>query len=359
MARPPYLPQDNLIVIYYSTTDAKYNTTLLLECVDEAGLTSTNPVLLSHSDDFSSNVFTWRTLASCKSEPSDSCQVVQYATGFTIDLDTFKPTSIESQTSDVGGSLALSLCGVLTDPSLGDCYTNNKTAVCLSQGSLHHPIATGSTSKWFYGEDIVVSYSEGYDCLDSSSPFDSSVELTLQCGTSTSLSFSEPVDECVYQVLWQTPTLCQYQVECSVTYNEQTYDLNWLKAFDTNWRVTFDNKKFLINICHNLLPEDTQTCDSTAAICMLSGGKAVSLGQVGAGPEYVREGQLKIEYENGEECRDGRYSATVVFNCEKGADLEDYINQSVDVSYTLIPIRCIYGCDVSRAVTIHSTWLHT
>ena len=73
----------------------------------------------------------------------------------------------------------------------------------------------------------------------------------------------------------------------------------------------------------------------------------------------MKEGQLKIEYENGEECRDGRYSATVVFNCEKGADLEDYINQSIDVSYTLIPIRCIYGCDVSRAVTIHSTGLHT
>ncbi|KAI6655208.1 Cation-independent mannose-6-phosphate receptor-like [Oopsacas minuta] len=329
MTHSPYLLRDNLLLLSYSTEDAKYNTTVGLECSEESQ-SVTDPILVYHSADFSTNIFSWLTLAACQSEASDSCQVVQYSTGFTIDLDSFKAVSIQSQSNDVGDKLAISLCGALTDPSLGDCYSNNNTAVCYSKGSDHYPIATSNTSKWFYGDEIVVSYYNGFNCLDQSSPFKSSVELTLQCGDSESQSFVEPSNECVYQVLWQSPLLCQYQVECSVTHNGYDYDLNWLKAYDSNWRVSLSDKKFLINVCHNLLPEETQTCDSTAAICMISGNHAVNLGQVTNGPQYVSEGALQIEYKNGDECGDGTYSSTIQFNCQKGADLEDYITQSVN-----------------------------
>ena len=328
MREPPFLLDDDIIVILY--VSATSNTTMFLDCPGE-GQAAGDPTPLRPSQDFSSNIFYWHSLAACRSGASDSCQVVQYSTGFTIDLDHFRAASIDSQTSDVGGSLSISLCGALTDPNLGSCY-NNETAVCLTKGDKHYPIATDSTSKWFYGEAIVISYYDGYECLDSSSPFQSSVELTLQCGPNQYQIVEERSDECVYQVLWETPVLCQYQVECSVTNGEQDYDLNWLKAYDNNWIVNFNGDKFLINVCHNLLPDGSQECNSTAAVCMLSGDKAVSLGQVSKGPEYVSEGSLKIDYWDGDACGDGKYSSTIFFNCQKGADLEDYITQRSDVS---------------------------
>ena len=327
MTEAPFLIENHIIVLHYSS--ATSNTSVFLDCPGEAQ-SAGGPTLLRTTQDFSTNILYWTSLAACRSGASDSCQVVQYSTGFTIDLDHFPVASIDSQTSDVGGSLSLSLCGPLTDASLDSC-SNNETAVCLTKGGKHYPIATDITSKWFYGDEIVVSYYDGYDCLDSSSPFKSSVELTLLCGPTQQQKVQERSEECVYQVLWETPVLCQYQVECSVTHEGQDYDLNWLKAYDSNWIVNFNGDKFLINVCHNLLPDGSQECNSTAAICMLSGDKVVSLGQVSEGPEYVSEGSLKIDYFDGDVCGDGRYSSTIEFICQKGADLEDYITQESHV----------------------------
>ena len=357
MTEAPHLLENNIIVLSYSSGTA--NTTIFLGCPGE-GQSAGNPTFLRSSEDLSINIFYWHSLAACRSGASDSCQVEQYSTGFTIDLDHFSMTSVESQSSDGGVSLSISLCGPLTDASLDSC-NNNQTAVCLTKGGKHYPIATDLTSKWFYGYEVVVSYYDGYKCMDTSSPFKSSVELTLQCGPTQHITMQERSDECAYQVLWETPVLCQYQVECSVTHEGQDYDLNWLKAYDTNWIVNFDGNKFLINVCHNLLPDGSQECNNTAAICMLSGGHAVSLGQVTNGPEFVSEGNLKIDYFDGDVCGDARYSSTILFSCQKGADLEDYITQEKDVSTELdtelyVLFELSYIC---RGVTIHSHGPHT
>ena len=330
MTQPPHLVQDNIVVLFYSTPDASRNSTVFLYCPGEDQAAG-GPTSISHSSDSSLNFFSWKTIAACRSEPSDSCQMVQYGTGFTIDLEKFPVASVVPGVSGVGGSLTIALCGSLAGTALGECNDGN-TAVCLTMDSSFHRIATNHTSKWFYGDSILISYYDGFSCLDSSSKFASSVEVMMQCGTSEKQTLLGRSDECVYRMQWETPSLCQYQVECSVENGGEKYDLNWLKAFDNNWRVKFNEDLFLINVCHNLLPEEKQICPATAAICMLSGSHAVSLGQVSASPQYVSEGKLKIEYINGDVCGEGTYNATINFICERGADLEEYITMEKSVS---------------------------
>jgi insulin-like growth factor 2 receptor len=270
----------------------------------------------------------WYTSFACP-VPSDdeACTLFDVQSGGIIDLNVLH--NLGDVTVQLAGNerLVLSVCGsTQTCPQSGACIIDNKG----------HSVSVGRPSATLIETSTGVQLTMGLGgaCNANRTKFSSTV-VNFVCAPASD-EITQPTlassDGCTYILDWPTPYACADvpPVQCSVedSTTGALYDLSPFIQSKQNWKVPVPHHSNLfleVNVCaplHNAVALGCSEEDSACLVDLTNSSLSLSLGQV-SGP-ILQNGQLFIEYDQGEVCLDDEnYTTRMYFICGTEATLSE------------------------------------
>ncbi|XP_069811536.1 cation-independent mannose-6-phosphate receptor [Dendropsophus ebraccatus] len=290
------------------------------------------PQLISNLQNCDYN-FLWITASACPLTVSthDECRVKNPATGHEFDL-----LSLSSKDGYLIGdrerSIQLNICSDIKNSPCGA-----GVGVCVSEGAKHINAGKSQRQITYVDQVLQLTYEEGDQCGANPLKKHRSV-FTFVCGANTAagslpslMSFAE--DTCTWQFSWNTPLVCEQEIQCSVRNGASLIDLSPLIKRIGYYEVLQSTEKegssdFYINICQPLNDIVDVKCPPGASSCRVSaGGEPIDIGRPSGAPQIDPTTQtviIKMESRTLCDTADkgkGNYSTTIVFHCNKGTDL--------------------------------------
>eukprot|EP00053_Salpingoeca_punica_P018832 m.187042 g.187042 ORF g.187042 m.187042 type:complete len:2205 (+) comp17514_c0_seq1:52-6666(+) len=266
-------------------------------------------------------VFVWETSFACPQESfiGSDCTATAIATGGRYDL------------SALNRATGYTVNGVSFNPCMRVPTCPNNALSCLADKS--HVLGTSGSSQLMLLDDTALYLSQSSpERCPNSQYFNYSLGITFNCNETAGqgkpvLSYS---DNCYYEFAWDTALACPPSpvVQCVAVDNttNTVYDLTPLMSRRTNFIAedTRENGKYiyLINVCGTIVP-DTRfpSCGLNSSVCQASLQNnlftEVSLGTVGQ--PVFSNGQLYLQYLNGDMCGTKPRSTRINFYCADGA----------------------------------------
>ncbi|XP_024119822.2 cation-independent mannose-6-phosphate receptor [Oryzias melastigma] len=352
------------------TDDQNYSSTIVFSC--KRGMDLGSPQMLRQQGCVF--LFEWETPLVCPdSTNSSGCQLTDSQLQFTFDL---RSLSEDVQVKADSGTYHLHVCGGVTEPAC------KQSAVCLVSGSGSNRSASsfgirkamsmdykheeqGLLMKYGGGDQCPPVTPEGKAC---SFPFIFLKESYLDCTTNgrtdgrkwcattpdydrdqkwgfcgevtakreSSILFScdrsagrgspklvaETVG-CSSDFHWATSAVCPpMKMECKLVIKHQTFDLRSLSSLTEPWKFKYQRHSYFINLCQGIhggvmgCPEDASVCRHSA------GGLTQTLGRVYTQKMRYDEGQISIQYTEGDEVCGNQVKASALIQLSCGSMVE-------------------------------------
>lgn len=252
---------------------------------------------------------------------SVNCSVTDQRSGNTYDLSTL---GTETGTITAGGStFHIAACG----GTIHHCHG----AVCVSTSSGMRDAGKFYNAPHFTGDDVIIDYTGGQDCLNS--------VVTFKCDWSNpqpAVIFRGMANnDCTYQYEWRTSRVCAGHANLQCVAHDAAgtaYDLSPLGRGigEANWDIDSslvfrqgDNKRFVMNVCKQVVQTAEIPADCIdASVCDLSTSRGPgghhAIGLLEDEPTFLEsEGVARIWYPS---TTDGVACGTLVeFSCLRGS----------------------------------------
>ncbi|KAG7460969.1 hypothetical protein MATL_G00204630 [Megalops atlanticus] len=338
----PQAAADGSISIVYlngdKCGDGRYSTRIIFQCDDSPG----SPMFESLNN--CEYVFIWRTSEACpvRRVQGENCKVRDPRSGYVFDLTPLSGKDYEVKESQYDYHFAV--CGPLKQRVCTHKDTgSDPVSSCQVEDKVHRIAGLATQNLIFDDGLIMINYTHGERCHK---VYERSTAILFSCDHSKSVGAPEFIREtpdCTYLFEWHTSLACLPFKTTSCSFNDDqgnSYDLSSLSLPRSNWEVetkTGSKDRYYINVCKSLVPQSgAWNCPSSAASCLKSSDRYVSLGEVESGLRWEKN-VLVLRYTNGENCTDGvRKRTTIIrFKCDKN---------KVDSMPTLITAieECVY-----------------
>ncbi|XP_056423214.1 cation-independent mannose-6-phosphate receptor isoform X2 [Hyla sarda] len=305
----------------------KRTTTIRFMC--DLNKVVSGPELISNIQNCDYN-FLWITAYACPLTISthDECRVKNSVTGHEFDL-----SSLSSKDGylikDRERSIQLNVCSMVNNSPCGAA-----AGVCVTDGGKHINAGRSSRNITYVDRVLKLTYEDGDQCEKNPFMKHRSV-FTFVCGANTvtgslpSLTYYSE-DTCTWQFSWNTPLVCEQEIECSVRNGTSHIDLSPLLKRAGYYEVLQSTKKegsgvFYINICQ---PLNDGKCPPGASVCRVPAGEEpTDIGHPSGPPQIDLATQkvfIKMESQTPCDSTDkakGNYSTTIIFHCNAGTDL--------------------------------------
>jgi insulin-like growth factor 2 receptor len=268
----------------------------------------------------------------------DICSITNPINELVYNFSKLLDSTHEQLSAADGSTYHFDLCG-----GIPSACSKSKSSVCkVPAGGDPIPIARKQHYLWIARDGAVeVVFEDRLPCASGGNY--TSVTVTMVCsekGGSPRL-VSDP-GECVVEILWPTPLLCEKAKECTAESETLYFDLTPLSATPV-WTGTEEkgSGKVWFGVCRNLNPFESEShgCGASTGVCFEKSHKnSFSLGQLQDQPRIVN-GHAVLQYTHGDVCSGSkRYSTTINLLCSK-EEVEPRIQLGAD--------NCSYVIDVS------------